>query len=187
MRECNEYMYANMDGKIKRLKKVKDHIYKIYNKRCKYCKREIEQGSVCDSPICCAKEELNCYRYKQREADDAEEAAEEALARATACGNASTESTGCSANRQVDTFEKKQIKYMEFKAIYEDMRLKAMQTALDIEYKIRCLDSPYSEILRLKYIKLWTFEKIAVEMNYEYSWLQRLHRKAIRLYSELAV
>lgn len=55
-----------------------------------------------------------------------------------------------------------------------------IETKAGIEKTIENVrDERYKEILRLRYVKDYRLEKIAVEMNYNYRWIKRLHKKAV--------
>ena len=56
------------------------------------------------------------------------------------------------------------------------------EVRLDIEKAIHTVESDkFRLLLRYRYINGWTWEKIAVEMNYAYRNVTRLHGKAINL------
>ena len=58
------------------------------------------------------------------------------------------------------------------------------EAKLDIEKAIHTVESDALRLLiRYRYINGWTFEKIAVQMHYDYRWVRRLHRKAVNLIS----
>lgn len=60
-------------------------------------------------------------------------------------------------------------------------RLERMKIYADIEERIREMeDETEKEILRLKYIKGNSFEKIAVKLNYSYRHVTRLHGDALQ-------
>ena len=60
-------------------------------------------------------------------------------------------------------------------------RLEKMKIYADIENRICAMDDETEkEILRLKYIKGNSFEKIAVQMNYSYRHVIRLHGDALQ-------
>lgn len=46
-------------------------------------------------------------------------------------------------------------------------------------------NSSYQMILRERYIHCKKFEQIAVDMNYDYSWVIKLHRRALRKFGEV--
>lgn len=49
----------------------------------------------------------------------------------------------------------------------------------EIESKINELSGVYADILHKRYIERKSFEKIAVECNYNYRWTRRLHTRAL--------
>ena len=49
----------------------------------------------------------------------------------------------------------------------------------EIEGKINELSGVYADILHKRYIERKSFEKIAVECNYNYRWTRRLHTRAL--------
>lgn len=53
----------------------------------------------------------------------------------------------------------------------------------EIENRINTLQGVYADILHKRYIERKSFEKIAVECNYNYRWTRRLHRRALMAYS----
>lgn len=57
--------------------------------------------------------------------------------------------------------------------------------ATDILNKINDVKYPYCQVLQYYYIDGMTFEKIAVKMNYYFKHVQYLHKRALKLYSEL--
>lgn len=65
--------------------------------------------------------------------------------------------------------------------IAEDIT-RAEKLARRIEQKIDALNYPYNEVLARKYIEFDTFEKIAVELNYDYRYVKKLHNRAINFY-----
>lgn len=50
---------------------------------------------------------------------------------------------------------------------------------------MRLENSNYQMILRERYIHCKKFEQIAVDMNYDYSWVIKLHRRALRKFGEV--
>ena len=56
------------------------------------------------------------------------------------------------------------------------------EAKLDIEKAIHTVESDKLRLLlRYRYINGWTFEQIAVQMDHDYRWVRRLHRKAVNL------
>ena len=56
------------------------------------------------------------------------------------------------------------------------------EVRLDVEKAIHTVESDkFRLLLRYRYINGWTFEQIAVQMNYAYRNVTRLHGKAINL------
>ena len=56
------------------------------------------------------------------------------------------------------------------------------EAKLDIEKAIHTVEShKFRLLLRYRYINGWTFEQIAVQMDHDYRWVRRLHRKAVNL------
>lgn len=56
----------------------------------------------------------------------------------------------------------------------------------EIEGKINELSGVYADILHKRYIERKSFEKIAVECNYTWRWVMRLHRRALIAFSDLS-
>ena len=54
-----------------------------------------------------------------------------------------------------------------------------------IMQKIKCVESPLSDILFKRYVQKKSIEKICVELSYDFYWTHKLHRKALELYSQL--
>lgn len=52
----------------------------------------------------------------------------------------------------------------------------------EIEKRVDSLPFPYNEVLMRYYCQMNTFERIAVDLNYEYRWVRRLCRKGERKY-----
>lgn len=46
-------------------------------------------------------------------------------------------------------------------------------------------DSRYIEILYKRYVEFKSFELIAVELNYEYSWVTRIHNQALEEFEQM--
>lgn len=56
------------------------------------------------------------------------------------------------------------------------------EVRLDIEKAIHTVESDkFRLLLRYRYINGWTFEQIAVQMDHDYRWVRRLHRKSVNL------
>lgn len=56
---------------------------------------------------------------------------------------------------------------------------------IEIENIVNRLSFPYCEILMRRYCRFEKFEKIAVDLNYDYRWIRRLHKKALSLFEGL--
>lgn len=54
----------------------------------------------------------------------------------------------------------------------------------EIESKINELSGVYADILHKRYIERKSFEKIAVECNYNYRWTRRLHTRALIAFAD---
>ncbi len=65
-------------------------------------------------------------------------------------------------------------------------RLKAEEVCNNIHNKIYLVGEHsvlFANILEMRYVLCYKLEKIAVETNYDYSWVKRLIKKAIQIYS----
>lgn len=69
--------------------------------------------------------------------------------------------------------------------------IKIMQEAADnliiITKKINKLDEPYQTILTLKYIRELKMSEVAGEINKEFRYTKKLHKKAIQLYAKIEI
>lgn len=59
-------------------------------------------------------------------------------------------------------------------------------TKKDIEDQINTLDDDrYIDVLTKRYIELKSFEKISVEMHYEYGYTRKIHKRALDAFSQI--
>lgn len=54
---------------------------------------------------------------------------------------------------------------------------------IEIENKISCLPQPYRNVLYLYYIRDTTLIQISARLHYEYTYVSKLHAKAIEMYA----
>lgn len=67
-----------------------------------------------------------------------------------------------------------------------DMRTDALNILQKVERTIAQVnDRDYRQLLHMRYIEKRTWERIAVEMNYTYRWITRLHGKALVVVQEM--
>ena len=79
--------------------------------------------------------------------------------------------------RLIDKLEEIEEEYVDsITSLHNQMRA--------IEKRVYSLPNPYNEILIRRYCMLEKFEQIALELNYSYRWIQRLHRKGLQKYKE---
>lgn len=153
--------------------------------KCRYCKKILPNGAtLCDSPLCAAKRELSEYKYLIKEAEDMQEEIARLKSRANGCTIPIQPSSGQNGTKN-NAFESHIIAYLDLKNKYEKICAEAFSAADIILTKIRELESPYKDILRMKYIHNRTFEKIAVELNYDYRWIIRLYNRALEQYYKI--
>lgn len=77
----------------------------------------------------------------------------------------------------IDRLESVEKEYVEtIKVLHSKMK--------EIENRVDSLPFPYNEVLMRYYCQMNTFERIAVDLNYNYRWVQRLHRKGMQKYKE---
>lgn len=78
-------------------------------------------------------------------------------------------------------------KIADFEKELESQKMQAEEKCKLIEGKIYKVGEErvlYANILEMRYILGYKMEKIAVDLNYDYTWLTRLMRNAINLYSK---
>lgn len=78
-------------------------------------------------------------------------------------------------------------KIADFEKELELQKMQAEEKCKYIEGKIYKVGEErvlYANILEMRYILGYKMEKIAVDLNYDYTWLTRLMRNAINLYSK---
>ena len=78
-------------------------------------------------------------------------------------------------------------KIADFEKELELQKMQAEEKCKLIEGKIYKVGEErvlYANILEMRYILGYKMEKIAVDLNYDYTWLTRLMRNAINLYSK---
>ena len=79
-------------------------------------------------------------------------------------------------------------KIADFEKELELQKMQAEEKCKYIEGKIYKVGEErvlYANILEMRYILGYKMEKIAVDLNYDYTWLTRLMRNAINLYSKI--
>ncbi len=79
-------------------------------------------------------------------------------------------------------------KIADFEKELESQKMQAEEKCNYIEGKIYKVGEErvlYANILEMRYILGYKMEKIAVDLNYDYTWLTRLMRNAINLYSKI--
>ena len=79
-------------------------------------------------------------------------------------------------------------KIADFEKELESQKMQAEEKCKYIEGKIYKVGEErvlYANILEMRYILGYKMEKIAVDLNYDYTWLTRLMRNAINLYSKI--
>lgn len=59
-----------------------------------------------------------------------------------------------------------------------NLRRKVLQILENLE------DERFRQILEYRYLNYWSWEKMAGELNYDLSWLHRLHKKALDAFEE---
>lgn len=75
--------------------------------------------------------------------------------------------------------------YSERKTELDNLISLSMKNRQEVEERISKLPEPYSKILRLKYINGYSLLLMSTLINYEYTWLCKLHVRAIKMYSEV--
>lgn len=81
--------------------------------------------------------------------------------------------------------EERIARLLELQRQQNELFLHTEARRIAVEQKIDALEQPYQNILYLHYIRDWSFTKISMEINYEYTWLCKLHAKAVQLYAKL--
>ena len=77
-------------------------------------------------------------------------------------------------------------KYVDLQAEIKQMIESYTQEQNKIISQIQSLeDSRYIEILYKRYVEFKSFELIAVELNYEYSWVTRIHNQALEEFEQM--
>ena len=72
------------------------------------------------------------------------------------------------------------IEIEELEEMYNKKRLKLMKQLNEIENVIDSLEEPIDRnIMRMRYIKNYTWERICVELNYSWNGIHKRHRKIL--------
>lgn len=153
--------------------------------RCRYCKKEIEEGSLCDNPVCKAKEELEGYRKMFHQVRRYRAKLRTIKEQFYGMRSIDYEKIKSGEGKDRDLMLSLLCKMEEVEECISTRILEAEKKGLEIQKKIDRLPYPYNEILVKRYIEFKTFEKIAVELNYCFKQVCRIHDKALRLYAEI--
>lgn len=105
--------------------------------------------------------------------------------RSLAMGSGSLSSEGERVQTSIagDKLSESVIKYIDLQAEVKQMIESYTQEQNKIISQIQSLeDSRYIEILYKRYVEFKSFELIACEMNYNYTWICELHGKALKAF-----
>ena len=69
--------------------------------------------------------------------------------------------------------------------VEEKRLLEILERKQTIEEKINLLDQPYRNVLYLKYIRAYTIDEVALNMNYSSKRIYQLHKIALEKYLEV--
>ena len=128
-----------------------------------------------------AVDELNSYRAAKNRCEVLKEKLTELRAKFYPGGGGQAVDGSKEGDRLMQTL----IKIEEFEKKLRDEEIISWARWAEVENKINKLKYPYCIVLRKRYIELKNFEKIAVEMNYDYFWVCKLHKRAVIKYSDL--
>ncbi|MCQ2743502.1 MAG: hypothetical protein MJ230_01720 [bacterium] len=83
-------------------------------------------------------------------------------------------------------FEKKVVWAVELENVINAELEKYTSEKHNVINQIQKVGNPvYAELLYKRYVKYEKFEKIAKDMNFEYSWIRHLHRKALEMFEKV--
>ncbi len=112
-----------------------------------------------------------------------EEQIRELRSLAMGSGSLSSESERVQTSIAGDKLSESVIKYIDLQAEVKQMIESYTQEQNKIISQIQSLeDSRYIEILYKRYVEFKSFELIAYEMNYNYTWICELHGKALKAF-----
>ena len=84
-----------------------------------------------------------------------------------------------SETRNLHRMEDAILSIIELEAEINEDICKLVQTKKDIVHKIKAVqNTEYQTLLELRYLCFYSWEKVAVEMEYDLRYLHKLHRKA---------
>lgn len=76
------------------------------------------------------------------------------------------------------------IALVTLKEYYIDVVNKLVQKRMEIEEKIAVLPQPYRNVLYLYYLRNFSLIKVAAHLHYDYTYVSKLHSKALGLYAD---
>ncbi len=88
-------------------------------------------------------------------------------------------------NFNVEEYKERLDMMIEKSNVEEKRLLEILERKQTIEEKINLLDQPYRNVLYLKYIRAYTIDEVALNMNYSSKRIYQLHRIALEKYLEV--
>lgn len=152
--------------------------------KCRYCKKELPDGSDCKNPACMAKSFLGEYEKMINIVKRHKRTLSQIKYEFYHLKGIDYSRVKVSGGRKNDEM----LNYVcRMEKVEEDISkklIKAREYAVEIEKYIDKLPYPYNELLYKRYIEFKRFEKIAIEMQYSFRQILRLHDAGLELFYE---